>query len=95
MKVRWSGPALEHLAGIRSYISESSPETAKNFIRSLYNRVSSQLTDFPMSGRRIGSLYREVIYKKQYRIIYSLTSTEVSILAVRNTNQNFSPEDLP
>jgi len=94
MNVRWSGIALRHLSDIRSYISESNPENAKRFIRSLYNSVSSQLEIFPKSGYVIRKFpdkeHREVIYKKGYRIVYSLTNDQVMILTVRSTYQNFS-----
>ncbi|MDP4230565.1 MAG: type II toxin-antitoxin system RelE/ParE family toxin [Bacteroidota bacterium] len=88
MKVRWTRPAIRQLAEIKEYISESNPENAKRFIRSLYLSVSARLSVFPHLGRKVRELndpkYRELVYRK-YKIIYTLTNDEVVVLTIRST----------
>ena len=96
MNVRWSGPALEQLSAIRTYISENNPENAERFVHALYDKVSAQLTFFPRSGHAIhlnNKEYGELIYRGKYRIIYSLAEEEITILTVRSTRQKFSPSN--
>jgi|SRR5688572_27085784 len=97
MNVVWTRAALRGLAEIRKFISENNPENARRFVRSLYESVTSQLSLFPHSGRRVPELgntpYREVIYK-DYRVMYKVREHDLAILTVRSGYQLFDESDL-
>jgi len=70
MKVHWTDTAEGHLDALYAYISQDSPEYAKRMVDRLTRR-SQQITDFPLSGRRVPEYdidqIREVI-EGPYRI---------------------------
>ena len=53
MRVHWTDTAQAHLDAIHAYIAQDSAEYANRTIDRLTRR-SQQITDFPLSGRRIG-----------------------------------------
>ena len=52
MRVNWTEPALEDLAGIQVYIAKDSPYYAKQFIESIFEATET-LEDFPELGRKV------------------------------------------
>jgi plasmid stabilization system protein ParE len=82
--VVWTDTALEHLAGIKRYISQTSPLYAELVVRRIFGR-GKQLEAFPESGRMVPKLgrpeVREVI-EAPYRVIYRLTEDHVEVVAV-------------
>jgi toxin ParE1/3/4 len=90
VKVSWAPNAVHELAAIRDYISKDHRETAREFVRALFNSTNEQLSLFSHLGRRVPELndpnYRELIYKR-YRIMYTVSEGEVRILTVRNSHR--------
>jgi toxin ParE1/3/4 len=82
--VVWTDTALEHLAGIKQYISQTSPLYAELVVRRILGR-GKQLEAFPESGRMVPKLerpeVREVI-EAPYRVIYRLSEDHVEVVAV-------------
>ena len=84
MIVVWTETALEHLAGIRRYISQTSALYAELVVRRILGR-GKQLEAFPESGRMVPEVgrpeIREVI-EAPYRVIYRLTAQRIEVVAV-------------
>lgn len=84
MIVVWTEPALENLAGIRQYISQTSSLYAEQMLRRILER-GKQLEAFPESGRVVPEIgkpdVREVI-EQPYRVIYRVKAASVEVLAV-------------
>jgi len=89
MRVHWTDNATEHLVGIYAYISQNSPVYAKRMVDKITRR-SKQISDFPMSGRKVPEYQsdeiREVI-EKPYRIIYRIKPDQIDVLAVVHGSQ--------
>ena len=89
MKVNWTETAINHLAAIREYIAQDSPEYARRLIDRLTRR-SKQIAAFPLSGRVVPEYeieqVREVI-EGSYRIIYHITTDQIDVLAIIHTSQ--------
>jgi addiction module RelE/StbE family toxin len=90
MKVNWTETAINHLAAIREYIAQDSPEYARRLVDRLTRR-SKQIAAFPLSGRVVPEYeieqVREVI-EGSYRIIYHITADQIDVLAVIHTSQH-------
>lgn len=88
--------AKKDLANIYNYIAPNSPNYAKETISNIYNLINILETS-PYIGRYVPEMYqekfyREIIYKKHYRVIY-IISEKISciyILRVKHTAQNFN-----
>jgi plasmid stabilization system protein ParE len=89
MKLIWSPLALQRIQEIADYISCDSISAANNWI-DLTFRKAEQLKATPKMGRIVPELnqpeIRELI-QGNYRIIYSYSSRQVSILTVRHFKQ--------
>ncbi len=89
MRIIWSPLAVERTAEIAEYISRDNPTAAKKWIDTVFSKVE-QLKSFPESGRIVPEInskdFRELIYGN-YRIIYRVEKTQVSILTVRHGKQ--------
>ena len=89
MKLIWSPLALERAAEIIDYISLDNPSAAKRWLNTVFDKVE-QLTSSPELGRIVpeilDSKFREIIYGN-YRIIYHLDLTTISILTIRHGKQ--------
>ena len=84
MRVHWTDTALEHLAAIHSYVSQSSPTYAQRLVDRLTRR-SQQIAEFPLSGRTVPEFemaqIREVI-EGPFRIIYHIKPDQIDVLAL-------------
>ena len=84
MIVVWTETAVEHLAGIRQYISQTSPIYAEQVVRRILDQ-GKQLEAFPESGRIVPEVgrpeIREVI-EPPYRVIYRVTTQRVEVVFV-------------
>jgi len=89
MRIIWSPLALERAAEIAAYISRDNPTAAEKWVDTVFSKVE-QLKSFPESGRIVPEInnkdFRELIYGN-YRIIYRLEKTQVSILTIRHGKQ--------
>ncbi len=89
-KVDWTFQALEDLAEIDHYLHSSSAKYA-DFVISSVLEVTTQLEQFPKSGRVVPEMnirsIRELIVLK-YRIIYQVASSEeINILTIRHSSK--------
>jgi len=89
MRIIWAPLAVERAAEIAEYISRDNPTAAKNWIDKVFYKVE-QLKSFPESGRIVPEInskdFRELIYGN-YRIIYRIEKTQLSILTIRHGKQ--------
>jgi plasmid stabilization system protein ParE len=87
VKIVWSPLAIERAHDIAAYIAQDRPEAALKWLDGLF-ASTDRLEKFPQSGRvvpEIGSPeYREVIFRKAYRVIYRIERSSLAILTVRN-----------
>jgi plasmid stabilization system protein ParE len=74
---------------IADYISSDNPQAARKWVDDIFQKVE-KLEDFPSSGRVVPELnrkdIREILYG-HYRIIYRISSDEISILTIRHQRQ--------
>lgn len=89
MRIIWSPLAMERAAEIAEYISRDNPTAAEKWVDTVFSKVE-QLKSFPESGRFVPEInnkdFRELIYGN-YRIIYRVEKTQVSILTIRHGKQ--------
>lgn len=89
MKLIWSPIALERASEIIDYISLDNPSAAKRWLDTVFGKVE-QLISSPELGRIVPEIsdsnFREIIYGN-YRIIYHLEPTTISILTIRHGKQ--------
>ncbi len=93
MRVSWTEPALEDIAGIKAYIAKDSPYYARQFIERLFD-AAEKLEDFPELGRNVPEAgdtenIRELLFQS-YRIIYLNQAGNISILAVIHGNRDLA-----
>jgi plasmid stabilization system protein ParE len=97
MKVVWSPLAIERAYDAAAYIAQDKPDAALAWLDGLFH-VVDRLERFPRSGRVVPELgsdeFREVIYRRAYRVIYRVEKSRVSILTVRAAAQEFDDADL-
>ena len=84
-RLRWSDRALDELDAVLAHIAQDSPINAAAVHDRIVARLAS-LPDQPRQGRRVPEYegsdeVREVIVQS-WRLIYRITDTEVSIVAV-------------
>ena len=89
MKLRWTRPALNDLAGIQEYISQENPAAARMVGRTIRSSTN-RLLMHPYSGRpgRVEGTHELVVAKLPYVIAYRLTDA-VEILAIRHDAQHW------
>ena len=89
MKIIWSPLAIDRASEIAEYIAQDKPSAAEKWINTVFSRVE-QLKSSPEIGRVVPEIrndrFREMIYGN-YRIIYRIEKTQISILAIRHGKQ--------
>ena len=84
MRIHWTQNAVEHLVNIYEHIALNSPTYANRMVDKITRR-SEQITDQPLSGRKVPEYQtddiRELI-EKPYRIIYRIKADQIDVLAV-------------
>ena len=97
MKIVWSPLAIERAYDAAAYIAGDKPQAALRWLDGLFEIVD-RLERFPQSGRIVPEIglpdFREVVYRKAYRVIYRVERTRVSILTVRNFAQRLDLSEL-
>jgi plasmid stabilization system protein ParE len=90
MNVYWTETAIQHLSSLYTYLSQTSPAYAQRTVDRITRR-SQQIATFPNSGRVVPEFdndrIREIIEGK-YRIIYTLQSNQIEVLAVLHGAQS-------
>lgn len=96
MKIIWSPLAVQQTRDIASYIALDKPSVAEQWAEDIFVSVD-RLMDFPKSGRVVPEIrndnIREIV-RGNYRIIYKIQETQVSILLVKNYRQKLSHDDI-
>lgn len=89
MNILWSPLALDRVAEIAEYIARDNPGAAEKWVHTIFQKVN-ELKSFPESGRMVpetnNKSIRELIYGN-YRIIYRVEATRLSVLTVRHGKQ--------
>ncbi|NTW89125.1 MAG: type II toxin-antitoxin system RelE/ParE family toxin [Desulfobulbaceae bacterium] len=96
MKVVWSPLAIDRVAEIAEYIAQDNSTAAENWVNTVFARAEG-LGAFPQSGRIVPEIsddrFRELICGN-YRIIYRIEESRVSILTIRHGKQILPEEEL-
>ena len=89
MKIIWSPLAIDRASEIAEYIAQDKPSAAEKWINTVFSKVQ-QLKSSPDIGRVVPEIrndrFREMIYGN-YRIIYRIEKTQISILTIRHGKQ--------
>ena len=84
MRVRWTETAEAHLDAIYAYIAQDSETYALRTVDRITRR-SQQISEFPLSGRKVPEYeldqIREV-FSGPYRIIYHIMAEQIDVIAV-------------
>lgn len=97
MKIVWSPLAVDRAYEAAAHIAGDKPEAALRWLEGLF-KVTDRLELFPESGRVVPEIglpeFREVIYRRAYRVIYRIEKSRVAILTVRNVAQLLDTTEL-
>ena len=97
MKIIWSPLAIQRAYEAAAYIAGDKPVAALNWLDGLFAKTD-RLEQFPESGRIVPEIglpeYREIVYRRAYRIVYRIERGQASILTVRNFAQRLDPSEL-
>jgi len=89
MKIIWSPLAIDRASEIAEYIAQDKTSAAEKWINTVFSKVE-QLESSPEIGRVVPEIrnnrFRELIYRN-YRIIYHIEKTQISILTIRHGKQ--------
>ncbi len=96
MKLIWSPLALERASEIVDYISLDNPSAANRWLNHVFDKVE-QLISSPELGRIVPEIsdnkFREIIFGN-YRIIYHIEPTTISLLTIRHGKQILPIEEI-
>lgn len=89
MKIIWSPLAIDRASEIAEYIAQDNPSAAEKWINTVFSKVE-RIESSPEIGRVVPEIrnnrFRELIYRN-YRIIYHIEKTQISILTIRHGKQ--------
>ena len=89
MKIIWSPLAIDRASEIAEYIAQDKRSAAEKWINTVFSKVE-QLKSSPEIGRAVPEIrndqFRELIYGN-YRILYRIEKTQISILTIRHGKQ--------
>ena len=94
MRVSWSPHACSQILEIFEYIARDRPLAAEHLVERFAERVQL-LAEFPLQGPVWGAGRRRDLHEitfEGHRIVYRVTSDEVSVLSVRHARMQ--PETL-
>ena len=96
MKIIWSPLAVERTAEIAEYITIDNPSAARVWIEKVFEKVDL-LKLSPEMGREVPEIsrkeVREIIFGN-YRIIYRIEISKISILTIRHGKQILPVDEL-
>ena len=96
MKIIWSPLAIDRASEIAEYIAQDKPSAAEKWINTVFSKVE-QLKSSPEIGRVVPEIrndqFRELIYGN-YRVIYRIEKTQISILTIRHGKQILPIEEV-
>jgi addiction module RelE/StbE family toxin len=96
MRIIWSPLAIGRTTEIAEYIAQDNPSAATSWVETLFDKVQL-LKSSPKSGRRVPETHREDIRELiygNYRIIYRVEKTKISVLTVRHGKQILPTEEI-
>jgi toxin ParE1/3/4 len=89
MKIIWSPLAIDRASEIAEYIAQDKPSAAEKWTDTVFSKVE-QIKSSPEIGRVVPEIrndqFRELIYGN-YRIIYRIEKTQISILTIGHGKQ--------
>ena len=89
MKIIWSPLAIDRASEIAEYIAQDKPSAAEKWISAVFSKVEQLKSSYKI-GRVVPEIrnnqFRELIYGN-YRIIYRIEKTQISILTIRHGKQ--------
>ena len=89
MKIIWSPLAIDRASEIAEYISLDNPTAATKWVERVFEKVKT-LSSSPEIGRKVPETNRKEIRELifgNYRIIYRIEKSKVSILTIRHSKQ--------
>ena len=96
MKIIWSPLAIDKTSEIAGYIAKDKPTVAQDWIDKIFQKVDI-LKSSPKLGRVVPEVrrkdVRELIFGN-YRIIYRVENTSISILTIRHGKQILPMEEI-
>ncbi|SPD75641.1 conserved hypothetical protein [uncultured Desulfobacterium sp.] len=96
MRIIWSPLAVESVTEIAEYISQDKPSAAEKWVDTIFSKVE-QLKSSPALGRIVPEIsndkFRELIYGN-YRVIYRIEQSQISILTIRHGKQILPVEEI-
>lgn len=97
MKIVWSPLAIDRAYEAAAYIAGDKSEAALRWLDGSFE-VTDRLELFPESGRVVPEIglpeFREIVYRRAYRVIYRIEKSRVAILTVRNFAQLLDANEL-
>lgn len=96
MKVEWSPLAINRVQEASDYIGQDSLEAAKEWAEGIFD-AASKLQKFPERGRMVPEVGRPDVRELllgNYRIIYRVSESVVSILTVRHGRRLFDQSEV-
>lgn len=89
MKIIWSPLAIDRASEIAEYIALDNPTAATKWVERIFEKVKN-LSSLPEAGRKVPEInrneIRELIFGN-YRIIYRIENSNISILTIRHSKQ--------
>ncbi|HXI13218.1 MAG TPA: type II toxin-antitoxin system RelE/ParE family toxin [Thermoanaerobaculia bacterium] len=90
-RVEWAESAIADLIAAVDYIARDSPSYAASLAVQA-DQAALSLADFPNRGRRVREYpkpaSRELILGGSYRLIYQVSGTTVSVIAILHSSRN-------
>lgn len=82
-KLVFSSYFAENFENILLYIKKDSIVRAQNFGIKVLDDIET-LKEFPFKGLEIENNCRQILFNKNYKVIYEIIGDEVRILSIRN-----------
>ncbi len=96
MEIEWSPLAIERVIKMAEFIALDKPDVAMQWTSDIFESTE-KLREHPRLGRIVPEIqeddYRELI-EGNYRVIYLVGVSKISVLTVRHGKQLLSAEDL-
>lgn len=96
MEIEWSPLAIERVIELAEYIALDKPDVAIEWASDIFESTE-KLKDHPRLGRLVPEIndedYRELL-EGNYRVIYLLGVSKISVLTVCHGRKRFSPDEV-